>query len=337
MGALSTILGGVGSVIAPGIGTEIGAGVGALGDLFISDAIGDANDRASRRWQEKMYEEQKKFWYEQQEYNSPENQVNRLREAGINPQLALSGIQSGQMGSSPQVPGSSVSQRPTIADVNGAVETLIGAQYKADIAKENIESMRLDNAGREIDLQTRFVENLLRLYDLRAGINQKDSSAYNDRVQAEVASMMATPNLMRVFSEIENNASVNAINWLNYARGLKELEFLPQQQRLEYLERMAAIAKMNAETATEKQRKITEVQKTNREYFGWKGQKFVNSLNEKTEQYFIDLQKAESNQKTYKPWLDFGLDVLNTGLDFFNSGKPRTYYNTRNIYIPHGR
>ena len=57
---------------------------------------------------------------------------------------------------------------------------------------------------------------------------------------------------------------------------------------------MANIAKMEAETDSEKQRKRKLIQETNHEFYKVKGQKFVNSLNEKTEQYLIDKRQVES-------------------------------------------
>lgn len=308
-------LGTIGSGVLGGVpGLIVGAGSsllsGAIGNIFSSK-----NQSNAQSWNEEMYNEQKKFWYEQQEYNSPENQVERLREAGINPGLAVGNIESGQMGTLPSAPYQQPQPVASLGNINSAIDTLLRNQIQSDVAEEQIRGQQLDNEGKEIDLMTRLTENLLRLHDMMSGINNKDSSTAKNQMEIRIAQAMAMPQFEKLISEIQHNTSVTAINWLNYARGMKELEFLPQQQRLEYLERMAGIAKMEAETESEIQRKKKLVEETNHEYFKWKGQHFVNTLNQKTEQYLIDKARYEAERmKNPKNIWDAGFE----GFEGFN-------------------
>jgi len=75
------------------------ATTGALiagGAQLVSSAFGAASagsmNKATRRWNEKMYGQQKadnlEFWNMQNSYNSPEQQMQRLTSAGLNPNLA---------------------------------------------------------------------------------------------------------------------------------------------------------------------------------------------------------------------------------------------------------
>lgn len=304
-------LGKIGGDILNGVtsgipGMIVGAGSSLIGGA-ISDMFSDGNQQQAQAWNEKQFEEQKKLWYEQQEYNSPENQVNRLREAGINPQLALGNIQSGQMGSLPSTPTMGANS-VNLGNINNAISGLLDYEVKSALAEEEIK-------GRKIDNQTRFLENILRIHDIMADIDVKGSNSYKARTDADIARMMATPNIMKIFSDIENNASITAINTIKFVSDLEELKFLPTRQKLEYAERMTNISKMEAETETEKQHKLYLVEQTNHEFFKAQGQHFVNTLNKKTEQFMIDKSRYEAERlKNPKNIWDAGFE----GMEGFN-------------------
>lgn len=63
------------------VGSAVSAGSGLLGSL-IAGAYNRKRQQQSQEWAEKM-------WKSQNEYNLPVNQVKRLKEAGINPNLAF--------------------------------------------------------------------------------------------------------------------------------------------------------------------------------------------------------------------------------------------------------
>lgn len=65
------------------------AGIAGLGSAIIGNALNSAQNERQREWTEYMY-------LQDRAYNSPVNQVKRLRQAGINPQLAMS---NGMLGS----------------------------------------------------------------------------------------------------------------------------------------------------------------------------------------------------------------------------------------------
>jgi len=76
--------------IDPGTGYLIGTGVSAAISGGNTYSTGRMNKK-NREWAEKMYDKQKEdskeFWRMQNEYNSPQQQMNRLRQAGLNPNL----------------------------------------------------------------------------------------------------------------------------------------------------------------------------------------------------------------------------------------------------------
>ena len=70
----------------------LGAALGVIGSLasgLLGTSANASLNSATRNWQTELYREDR-------EYNTPANQVKRLRQAGINPQLAMS---NGMLGS----------------------------------------------------------------------------------------------------------------------------------------------------------------------------------------------------------------------------------------------
>ncbi len=85
------------------LGSIIGAGLNFLGNVIGGNIAAKSNERAA----DKQYEYQKDLINRQNVYNSPANQMKRLQEAGLNPNLVygggnVSGNQSGT-GTAPSV------------------------------------------------------------------------------------------------------------------------------------------------------------------------------------------------------------------------------------------
>ena len=124
-GVLSSVASGaglgasLGSVI-PGIGTLAGAGVGALGGV-LSSLIGKKSQDATNKAQMKLaeYEWQKnlEMWNLSNEYNSPIRQLERLRAAGLNPNLVYGGNSVGN--SSSEAPKYNAPQLKAYTDFSG--------------------------------------------------------------------------------------------------------------------------------------------------------------------------------------------------------------------------
>lgn len=280
--------------------------MGLLGGIIQS--FGNAANQAWQQdWNEKMYGKQKEFWYEQQDYNSPANQVERLKEAGINPALSLGNIQSGQMGSAPAVPSMSAAQAGSFAGATDSILALINNKKQQRKLDSEAQVNETDATLKEIDGYTRFVKNL---QDIRESMSREGKN----KVDAFVTDMLGDADYR--LKQLQGDKEITQIemNWLNYAKGLRELLFLPVQQRLEYAERMAEIAKIKAETSTEKQRKIKLIEETNYEFFKAKGQKFVNLLNEKTEQFLIRQRRLQGAPDS--PWHGI-LSGVQSGYDLF--------------------
>lgn len=75
--------------------SALGAGIGTAGQLIGQHMANKANRKLQREqlnWNEQM-------WHMQNQYNTPEAQMQRMRDAGLNPNLALGGMGGGNAGS----------------------------------------------------------------------------------------------------------------------------------------------------------------------------------------------------------------------------------------------
>lgn len=84
----------------PLLAAGIAAGANLIGGV-VNNAYQQSTNRASRRWQEKMYDKQRadnlSDWSMSNEYNSPQQQMARLKMAGLNPNLVYgNGAQAGE-------------------------------------------------------------------------------------------------------------------------------------------------------------------------------------------------------------------------------------------------
>lgn len=139
-------------------GALIGAGASILGDVVNSIAQG-ANNRKQREFAVEMYNRQRadalSDWSMQNAYNSPEQQMARLKAAGLNPNLvygsgAVANNASGVRSSSP---GSYNPHAPSWGNIPG---TFIGTYYDAQIKQATVDNM----AEQKKVLQSQAVKNI---------------------------------------------------------------------------------------------------------------------------------------------------------------------------------
>lgn len=121
-------------LIAPAI---IGGAASLLGGLFNSNSQKNANEQ-QQKFASDMYERQKadnlSFWNTQNDYNSPQQQMQRLRESGLNANLVYgngSAVNTAGDIKSPAAPSISPRSEERGNIVNGAVNSYFDAQSRA--------------------------------------------------------------------------------------------------------------------------------------------------------------------------------------------------------------
>lgn len=135
------------------LGGLISGGLGLFGDA-INMVVQEAENQKAREWSEKM-------WNKQNEYNSPTQQIKRLKQAGLNPALMYGqGVGSMQAGSvpSPTSYGKSLGK----IDFRAAVSAYQDAQLKdkqLDILDKEISLKEQEMRMRDEELRGKKLEN----------------------------------------------------------------------------------------------------------------------------------------------------------------------------------
>lgn len=111
----------------------IGAAAG-IGGTLLANSLNKSSTEQARDYDRKM-------WYEQAEYNSPKNQVKRLRAAGINPALAL---QNGSIESGNQSSPATQQHVPTY-DFSPASQAVV--QSAELYQNRRLQDAQIDNMG----------------------------------------------------------------------------------------------------------------------------------------------------------------------------------------------
>lgn len=124
---------------------------------FISNAV---TNNANKKLNEKMLEFQKYQYEDMKKYNSMKEQVKRMREAGVNPALALG---AGQLGT-PATGVSSPSQIPMEApDLSGAASMVsqgFQMHQQQPLIDANVEKTRAEAQNQQINNTTQLSKNI---------------------------------------------------------------------------------------------------------------------------------------------------------------------------------
>lgn len=128
-------------LIAPAVGAAL---INAAGTAVGAAAQGKMN-RKSRRWNEKMYAWQRNDaltdWKMQNEYNSPSAQMQRLKDAGLNPNLVYGNgaeATSGAMPRSSSVEGYS----PRAYDYGQGASNIVGGYLDAQVKQQQVDNLQ---------------------------------------------------------------------------------------------------------------------------------------------------------------------------------------------------
>lgn len=205
----------------PGVGAAGVAAITAAGALVSQGANAYATGRMNkknRKWNEEMYRRQRNDalvdWNTQNEYNSPVEQMKRLKAAGLNPNLVYGdGANSPSANIRSADPGQPKTEAPQFSNIAGetiskyfevtsqkqqlknmeATEALIKAQTQATLANAGIKEIDLDtktwqknNIPNNLGYDSDQPENMLRKME-EAKYNKTYSDAEAARAKAKSA------------------------------------------------------------------------------------------------------------------------------------------------------
>lgn len=217
----------------------------------------------NRRWQEQMYEKQYQdninLWKMQQDYNTPVNQVARLKEAGINPYLALQNISTGSAQSAPQSAQAGSGAQATGSPVNFAgltqsVYNLLRLHDERELLKQQAQNLASDSLGKRIDAMTRHAKNLAEIGKHLSGSAKDQADAALSQTYAETDKMLRGYKTQQYMNEALES-------YLRSISQIQSINAFPERLRLEIAEKTANLALMRDQgnlNAEEYRRRVYE-------------------------------------------------------------------------------
>lgn len=141
--------------ISLGAGTAIAAGISALSAGGQAYATGKTN-RKTRQFTEKMYARERADrqadWNQVNDYNSPLQQMQRLKEAGLNPHLVYDNGATHTASSVPSTQHQSWNpETPDIKGIGQAAMQGLGAYQDFTLQQEQVKNMQQQRANMEMD------------------------------------------------------------------------------------------------------------------------------------------------------------------------------------------
>lgn len=209
---------------------------------IVDAALKGGQNRKSRRFSREMYARQKQdsldFWHMQNTYNSPEQQMARLKEAGLNPNLVYGSGADATSSSAPKVPSPMSAEfgipslnTGSIADVYfrgkmmnkqldqleaniiktyaeaeaiGYDNTVVGTTVDAAIRKRNAETLQAESQA-EITTMARNVQQDMLRHDIplqKALLGVLYDRLKNTKVQADIDAVKAQIEKVKTDTEL---------------------------------------------------------------------------------------------------------------------------------------
>ena len=216
----------------------IGSGISAVGNALGGVLSSQSNKKLMReqmRWQESMYARQlqdaRDNWKMQNEYNSPANQRKLLEEAGYNPAMMGSDLQSASsadniaMGNVPSAPSYSMTPNYIADTVNSATQafsTLVAANATKQNAETNAKNAETNekNAGinqQNADTQSALAYHQNALTRQNIQLAAQENAFKSEFMQNQINQMRANTNLVRVQTGI---AAITK-EWMPYEKSMQ--------------------------------------------------------------------------------------------------------------------
>lgn len=283
------------SPLLAGVGGVISSVVGAISGSKNTKRTNDANlqiNQLNNEFNERMMHEQMDYntmmWQKQNEYNTPSAQMQRMRDAGVNPYMALGNVSSGSASSAGSTSAASAApaaaQQAFLPDFSG-----IGDAIMKVIQGKNVEA---DTALKVTDNQTQAFRNMHQIMSLIADNKNKELDNMLKNTVLSYADQVQREQLRNLQAQTEN-----------YLReGLlldKELANFDEQIRLEFAQRSANIILTNNQARKTKQETIHDIQKMIETVARTKGINISNDVVKRTADSLVEKARVEADLAPY--------------------------------------
>lgn len=215
------------------------AGGAQIASQGLNYAAQSSINKKTREWNETMYGRQREDaladWARTNEYNSPINQMKRLREAGLNPHLVYGG---GANSVSAPVRGTDVKgwnpQAPAF-DLGGIVNTYFGVKQQAQALENQEAQLRLINANidkTDAETAAKLSTNPYLADEIKSRINNRNVTTENLQLMGKLAMNKDQREALRATQDLEIGAKRVLEIGQNIAKSKQELQNLRSANEL---------------------------------------------------------------------------------------------------------
>lgn len=135
----------------------VGAALATGATSFISNAV---TNNANKKLNEKMLEFQKYQYEDMKKYNSIKEQIKRMREAGVNPALALGAGQLGTPASGVSSPSQTPMESPDFSGAASMVSQGFQMHQQQPLIDANVEKTKAEAQNQQINNTTQLSKNI---------------------------------------------------------------------------------------------------------------------------------------------------------------------------------
>lgn len=175
-----------------------------------------SENKKSRRFSREMYDRQFQdniaFWNMQNEYNSPSRQMQRFKQAGLNPNLLYGGSVTGAAGNADKISTPDVQSAqfrvPDFSGVQGAGLTMMNAIYDLQIKQAQVNNLEADNTVKYANAALTLANTKRSKFDLQFETDLRDINA---NILAEILRNKSVTADFTI-SENERKSAMNASN-----------------------------------------------------------------------------------------------------------------------------
>lgn len=199
----------------------LASGAASLGSQAINAYATERANKKNRKFAEDMYKKQQadneRMWNMTNTYNSPQEQMKRLQEAGLNPNLIYgSGSQTGGTASPTTAPQSSFKASAPSFDLGGATGTAFDRYFNTQLKTAQLDNLKKQNDQIEADIAYKGAQ--IQGVDLD---NQLKSGGLHDNLDylTQKNSEMGSRAVLRA-NEVEQ---IRRMNPINVEQGLQKI------------------------------------------------------------------------------------------------------------------
>ena len=182
-----------------GIANLIAGGIGAVGNLFSGiasskkalQAVQETN-QANRDLAEYQFDRNLEMWNYQNEYNTPQNQMQRLIDAGLNPNLMYGQGDTGNASSAPQYDAPRMEAYTNFGDFGvgrASQELMQGLMGYANIKKTEAEAENIRQNTQNLEVQKQLAELQIIQQGYANSKSKEEAKVWGDLYRSKMANL----------------------------------------------------------------------------------------------------------------------------------------------------